>query len=31
LEPAGDGTFRCPQTGEMYVETNERLMEAPQS
>ena len=31
LEPAGEGTFRCPQTGEMYVEANERLMEAPQS
>jgi len=31
LEPAGEGTFRCPQTGEMYVESNERLMEAPQS
>ena len=31
LEPAGEGTWKCPQTGELYVETNERLMEAPQS
>ena len=31
LEPAGEGTWKCPQTGEMYVETNECLMEAPQS
>lgn len=31
LEPAGEGTWTCPQTGELYVETNERLMEAPQS
>jgi acetyltransferase-like isoleucine patch superfamily enzyme len=31
LEPEGEGTWKCPQTGELYVETNERLMEAPQS
>ena len=31
LEPVGEGTWKCPQTGDLYVETSERLMEAPQS
>ena len=31
LEPEGEGTWKCPATGDLYVEANERLMEAPQS
>jgi len=31
LEPAGEGSWICPQTGERYVEANERMMEEPQS
>jgi acetyltransferase-like isoleucine patch superfamily enzyme len=31
LEPEGKGRWICPQTGDRYIETNERLMEAPQS
>jgi carbonic anhydrase/acetyltransferase-like protein (isoleucine patch superfamily) len=31
LEPAGEGTWICPKTGDRYVESNERLMEASQS
>jgi acetyltransferase-like isoleucine patch superfamily enzyme len=31
LEPAGEGQWRCPQTGETYTEQNECLTEATQS
>ncbi len=31
LEHNGDGTWTCPQTGEKYIEKDDRLMEAPQS
>jgi UDP-2-acetamido-3-amino-2,3-dideoxy-glucuronate N-acetyltransferase len=31
LEPAGDGTWRCPRTGDMYTEQNDCLTEATQS
>jgi len=31
LDREGEDTWICPQTGARYVETNERLMEAPQS
>ena len=31
LEPAGDGRWTCPKTGETYVEQNDSLMEEAQS
>jgi hypothetical protein len=31
LEPAGDGRWVCPQTGQGYIETNDSLMEESQS
>jgi UDP-2-acetamido-3-amino-2,3-dideoxy-glucuronate N-acetyltransferase len=29
LEPDGEGRWICPQTGDLYLEANERMMEAP--
>lgn len=31
LEPAGDGRWVCPETGQRYIETNDSLMEESQS
>lgn len=31
LEPAGDGSWVCPKTGQTYTETNDSLMEESQS